>query len=421
MPPDAQTAGLYQPASGTGRPRILVLFGSAAIFGAERGNLEVLVALKAQGAEILCLIRDEAWSTMVPPALDARGIAWRKVPYVEQWRRSRSHIVLLRGPFAWLVANWRFLKAVRDFKPTHIHAYGQLFVANFLPGLMLVKTPLVFRAGDEPILHNAFWRATWRYVVKRTRRFVANSRFVSKSLMRHGVEEHRISLIYNTPPGRPGLGSAGHPLSVPDRNTIVYVGQIAEHKGPHLLIEAFQSLALEYPNSKLFLVGRIDAAWEGDAWARDLRDRTSADNLLRDRVRFLGQVDDVPALLARSGFVVVPSLFEDPGPNVVMEAKQAGRAVVGFPRGGIPELIEHGVDGLICTEATAMGLARVIGQYLSDPDLARLHGEAARLSLVRLEIPQFGQKWSAVYRAAVTQPNGRSARPARFNTGGAQR
>jgi glycosyltransferase involved in cell wall biosynthesis len=390
------------------------------IFGAERGNLEALMALKAQGAEILCLIRDEAWSTVIPPALDARGIAWRKVPYVEQWRRSRARVVLVRGPWAWVAANWHFLKAVREYKPTHIHAYGQLFVANFFPGLILVNTPLVFRAGDEPAYHNAFWRATWHYVVKRTSRFVANSRFVSSSLVRHGVDEHRISLIYNAPPGRPGLGSTLGPSHAADRKDIVFVGQIAEHKGPHLLIEAFKSIAMEFPNARLTLAGRINPVWEGDAWARALRNRTMADEQLRERVRFLGNVEDVRTLYAASTFVVVPSLFDDPAPNVVMEAKQAGRAVVGLPRGGIPELIEHGVDGLICAEVSISALSSALREYLSDPDLACRHGEAAQLSLERLEIPQFGQKWRAVYRLAAAQPAERSPTPARSNTAGAR-
>jgi glycosyltransferase involved in cell wall biosynthesis len=402
----AETFDKFEDSAGE-RLRILVLFGSAVIFGAERGNLEALMALKAQGAEILCLIRDEIWCTEIPQALDARDIAWRKVPYVEQWRRSRAHVVLARGPWAWIVANWRFLKTVREFKPTHIHAYGQLFVANFLAGLMLVGVPLVFRAGDEPICHNAFWRATWRYVVKRTSRFVANSRFVAKSLIWQGVDERRISLIYNAPPSRPGGDSVGRQLPAANWNDIVFVGQIAEHKGPHFLIEAFKSIAMEFPNARLALAGRIDAVWEGDAWARALRNQTIADEQLRDRVRFLGSVADVPSLYAASSFVVVPSLFDDPAPNVVMEAKQAGRAVVGFPRGGIPELIEHGVDGLVCDEASVPALASALRQYLSDPDLVRRHSDSARVSLERLEIPQFGLRWHGVYRAAVARSDRR--------------
>lgn len=398
------------------RPRILALFGSAVVFGAERGNLEALMALKAQGAEILCLIRDESWSTAIPPALDARGICWRKVPYVEQWRRSRAHVVLLRGPWAWLKANWTFLNTVREFKPTHIHTYNQLFTVNFLLGLTLVPTPLVFRAGDEPICHNAFWRSTWRYVTRRTSQFVANSRFVANALIRHGAMKERISLIYNVPPNRQELDAAERLMPGLEQNSIVYVGQMAEHKGPHLLIEAFKSIAAEFPSARLALAGRIDAVWEGDAWARALRSATIADEQLRGRVRFLGSVASVRDLYRACSFVVVPSLFDDPAPNVVMEAKEAGRAVVSFARGGIPELIEHGVDGLICAEASATSLAAALRRYLSEPDLARLHGEAAKRSLGRFQSEDFGQKWQAVYRAAAARTNARLYGPAHRDT-----
>ena len=388
-------------------PRILVLFGSAVIFGAERGNLEALMALKSQGAEILCLIRDEAWSNIVPPALDARGIAWRKVPYVEQWRRNRAHVVLLRGPWAWLVANWRFLKAVREFKPTHIHSYGQLFVVNFLPGLRLTKMPMVFRAGDEPTYHNAFWRAAWRFTVRRTARFVANAEFVARSLRNHGVPADRISVIYNVPPVRPKLGPGKLKLELPaNTRVIAFVGQIAEHKGPHLLVAAFRKLAREFPDTHLVLAGRI-SDWVGDAWARELRDRTATDVGISQRVTFLGEIEDVPALLTRSEVLVVPSLFDDPSPNVVMEAKRAGRPCIGFPRGGIPELIEDGADGLLCAEATEDSLLHALHRYCADPALAAQHGAHAAATIGRFGHDRFADRWMDVC-ALSARANGRA-------------
>ena len=115
----------------TDNPQILVLFGSAVIFGAERGNLEALCSLKEHGAEVLCLIRDETWSTIVPPALDERGIASRKVPYMEQWRRSRMLQVLIRNPFAFLMGNWKLLRICSEFRPTHIHTYFSVLRSQF--------------------------------------------------------------------------------------------------------------------------------------------------------------------------------------------------------------------------------------------------------------------------------------------------
>ena len=381
-------------------PRVLVLFGSAVIFGAERGNLEALMALKAKGAEVLCLIRDESWSTLVSPALDARGIAWRKVPYVEQWRRSRAHVVLLRGPWAWLIANVRFIRAIREFKPTHIHAYGQLFVLNFLLGLVLVKVPLVFRAGDEPTYHNILWRMSWRFVVSRVSRFVANSHFVARSLCKHGVPSDRIDVIYNVPPARPNLAPRSLELDLPPgARVIAFVGQISEHKGPHVLIAAFRELAPEFPDIYLVLAGRI-SEWEGDAWGRALRDRTIEDAIVGKRVKFLNEIEDVPALLALSELLVVPSLFDDPSPNVVMEAKQAGRAVVGFPRGGIPELINDGEDGMLCQGVGEKELVVALRKYCDDPTLAERHGSVGLKTQCRFGQADFANSWSAVYGLA---------------------
>jgi glycosyltransferase involved in cell wall biosynthesis len=389
--------------------RILVLFGSVVMFGAERGNLEALAALKRQGAEILCLVSDEQWSVTVPPALDARGFEWRKVPYIRIGKGIGWYNLLWGNPCRFVQANIAFLRAVHEFKPTHIHAYAPQFTINFAWGLARTATPLVYRAGDEPTLHNVFWRLTWRFIMKRTSGFVANSRFVAASLAKCGIAADRISLIYNAPPGRPNLTPKVEFSNGSEQTLFVYVGQIAEHKGPHLLIEAFKSLVSEFPQARLALAGRIDDTWEGDAWARTLRDQTLADDDLNERVRFLGSVEDVPALYAASSFIVVPSLFDDPSPNVVMEAKQASRAAIGFARGGIPELIAHEMDGILCAEATAPALAVALRIYLRDPELARRHGSAARLSLEHFGISKFGQKWCDVLRMTAQVPRTRGA------------
>ena len=141
-------------------------------------------------------------------------------------------------------------------------------------------------------------------------------------------------MIYNHPPGRPGL--APTPLAAdlsPDARVLGFIGQVAEHKGAHLLIEAFREVVADHPTAHLVIAGRI-SEWEGDAWARALRDRTFVrDPVIGERATFLGEIENVPAFLARCEVLVVPSLFADPSPNVVMEAKQAGRATIVFPRG----------------------------------------------------------------------------------------
>lgn len=390
--------------NGEAKPRIMALFGSAVVFGQERGNIEALAALEARGCEVLCLIRNEPWSVTVPQALDARGLAWCKVPYIEHWQPGRLPWVVFRNPIAFMIANWKFVRIARAFRPTHIHAFNALFTSNFLVGLKILGVPMVYRAGDEPTVHRWIWRVMWRFVVGRTDRFVANSRFVARALTGNGVPGDRISLIYNAPPAR---GTAPMPSTAlparPGLRFITFVGQIAEHKGPHILVEAFAQLANDFPEAYLLIAGRI-SEWRGDWWGQALRDRAGADPLLAGRVTFLGQVDYVPALLGLTEVHVAPSIFDDPSPNVVMEAKRAACPSVVFARGGLPELVEDGVDGLVCTEPTAEALAATLRAYLEDPALARRHGQAARASLARLGVDGFEQAWVTVYRSTSRAP-----------------
>ena len=105
------------------RLRILALFGSGLLLGQERGNIEALAALRDEGCEVLCVIRDEPWSVLVPTALDARGLRWVKAPYIEHRLPGRMHYVVFRNPIAFARANRRFFRIVADFRPvsyTHL-------------------------------------------------------------------------------------------------------------------------------------------------------------------------------------------------------------------------------------------------------------------------------------------------------------
>src|ERR1700684_2516601 len=76
------------------RPRILALFGARVIFGAERENIESLVARRERGCEVLCLVRDEEWNRAIPEALAAHGLTCAPIPYIDGWLSGwRLHIL----------------------------------------------------------------------------------------------------------------------------------------------------------------------------------------------------------------------------------------------------------------------------------------------------------------------------------------
>ena len=305
--------------------------------------------------------------------------------------------ILLRNPIAFIAGNLRFLSIAREFRPTHVHAFNQFFILSFLPALLITKIPLVYNCGDKPTQQRLIWRLLWRFAVWHTYRFVAVSRFIAIQLRAADVPERKITVIYAGPPVRDRHVA---PLALPHigRKTrnIVFVGQIVEGKGVHLLVEAFRTLAPRYPEAQLLVAGRI-SDWDGGRWARDLRDTVAHDALLSSRIDFLGYVEDIPALLRQCEVLVAPSLIEEAFGLVVMEAKMAGLPSIVFPSGGLPEMIDAGVDGYVCEEKTAKSLANALTIYLDNLGLAAQHGVVAKASLERFKLAEFARRWYAVY------------------------
>jgi glycosyltransferase involved in cell wall biosynthesis len=378
--------------------RILALFGAVAIYGSERANLEVLSALRDQGAKVLVVASEADYAANAGDYIRAQGFETVTAPYFVPPRPDYPINPLTTLPPHLLKAAIRFLAIHRSFKPTHIHVGTQLYVLNFLPALALVRTPMVYRCGDAPILHNLVWRLTWRFIAARAARFGAVSRYIAGLMAKAGARADHIQVIYSRPPRRTEA-SPPAPPAVGGR-TIAYVGQVTEKKGIGLLIEAFSRLAPDYPDARLLVAGRI-SQWVGDRWGQDLKAGVEANPLIANRVEFLGQVEDVPGVFARSLFAVAPTLTEEPMGNVVMEAKQAARASIIFRVGGFPEVIRHGVDGYICEEKTSTALEVALRRYLDDPADAAHQGEAARQSLKTLGNDDFDARWAGIYADAL--------------------
>ena len=91
--------------------------------------------------------------------------------------------------------------------------------------------------------------------------------------------------------------------------------------------------------------------------------------------------------------------------NVVLEAKLCGKPSVVFPTGGLPELIEHGVDGYICRDCTVEALGDGIDYFVKNPDARYASGKAARRSLEeKFGQQRFRHEWSEAFLTTARQP-----------------
>lgn len=158
-----------------------------------------------------------------------------------------------------------------------------------------------------------------------------------------------------------GIG-AGDPV-------VISVGFLRRPKAMDVLIQAAARIAPRLPGLKVLIVG------EG-------ADRPVYEALIErlgagDTVRLLGLRSDVPDLLAASDLAVL-STDSEGSPLSVMEYMDAGLPVVATRVGGIPDLIDDGIEGLLVERQDAAGLGDAMARLLDDPEEAQRMGERAR-------------------------------------------
>lgn len=173
--------------------------------------------------------------------------------------------------------------------------------------------------------------------------------------VRHGI---RLDRFRNQPPGTRAAirGAIGTPE---DAFVVSVAGRLDPVKGQPELFRAMKKVFAERQNVELWVVGEGDARPEYEAQVRKLG--------IDGKVRFLGQRDDMPAMLAAVDLVAVPSMWDEGFGLVALEASAAGRPTVAFYSEGLAEIVRDGMNGLIVTKGDIDELAAAILGLIDDP------------------------------------------------------
>lgn len=144
---------------------------------------------------------------------------------------------------------------------------------------------------------------------------------------------------------------------------IGYTGQIAPHKGVHLLVGAFRTLPPDAP-AELHIHGGMES---NPAYAQRLRAMAAGD----PRITFHGRYtkDQLPGILLALDVVAVPSTWYENSPLAILEAHAAGRPVITAAMGGMAELVQNGTDGLHFAPNDTADLAAQLKRLLDEPAL----------------------------------------------------
>jgi glycosyltransferase involved in cell wall biosynthesis len=269
-------------------------------------------------------------------------------------------------------------RALRSWPPDLIQAHGGEALKYVVAATGPRRPPIVYRRIGSVAgwLSSGPKRAIYRQLVRRATRVVA----VADSVRRETIDAFRLppDRVVTIPNGvdldrlEPARGRevTRAELGVPPEATVVLsLGALSWEKDP------LGHLAASAP----LLRGRRNAMhlFAGDGPLRGELEAAAGREGLGSSVRLLGSRADVGDLLAASDLLLFASRTEGM-PASVIEAGVAGLPVVGVALTGVPEVVEHGVSGLLVRPGDPGGLRLALARALDDASLRERMGNVAR-------------------------------------------
>jgi glycosyltransferase involved in cell wall biosynthesis len=145
------------------------------------------------------------------------------------------------------------------------------------------------------------------------------------------------------------------------------VGRISPWKGQDIFIRAAALLKEKHPEARFEIIGATmfaERGYEGQL----LRLRNELN--VNDTVAFAGFVENVPARIAELDIVVHASTTGEPFGQVIIEGMAEQKPVVATNGGGVPEIVQDGITGLLVPMGDALRMAEAIDYLLTHPDEA---------------------------------------------------
>ena len=170
---------------------------------------------------------------------------------------------------------------------------------------------------------------------------------------------------------------------------LLYVGQLVQHKGVHILIEAFKSIS--DPNLRLDIVG------DGGC-KRYLQELAGNDS----RIIFHGQIpaSSIRSYYENADITIVPSLWQEVLGIVILESFSASTPVIASNIGGISEIVKSGHNGFLFEPADAKALAVILERVIRDPELLKKLSFNARESAGEFTVGEHVGKLLELYKEA---------------------
>lgn len=394
--------------------------------GAEKYFLDMTAQLQSQGHEVAVFSMRHPKNLLSP---------WEKY-FVSRISFNESKLrdkLLAPGRIIYsLEAKWKFRKLIKAFRPDiiHIHNIYHQISPSILTVARQYKIPVVMHLHDyklvcpnyqlfvegqicyrcrkrrycQAIRHRCFngsllksilvavemflHHSVWKIYEKNVSLFIAPSQFMKDTVVSFGIPAAKVEVLYNFI-DQPEIENE---TSQPG-DYLLYYGRLSPEKGISVLLQALKSLP-DRPPLKIVGSGPIAAALEAEVKSLGLE----------KSVEFLGAKfgADLKQIILGARAVVIPSIWAENMPFVLLESLALGKVVIASQTGGLPELITPGQNGFLFENGNSNDLAQKISA-LNNYDLGSM-ASAARQAVVDFTLNKHYKKLLAFYQQFVTKP-----------------
>lgn len=305
-----------------------------------------------------------------------------------------------------LTAGWRLARAIKRLNPDVVHAHDPHGIAMASWALSLGAASssrpspalVASRRVDFHLKGNSFSR--WKY--RQVDCFIAASEAIRQMLLHDGVPPERTVTVHEgididhvraAPPVN--LHEA---LFLPHHAPVVgNVAALAAHKGHRHLIDAARLVVQQLPDVRFVILGEGELREQLERHIKELR--------LEKHVFLAGFRADVLGCIKAFDLFAMSSVTEGLGTSL-LDAMACEKAIVATRAGGIPEVVNDGVTGLIVEPRDHRGMANAIVALLKD-DATRRRMAAAGLARVleRFTVERMVAETAAVYARLAGMPH----------------
>ena len=287
----------------------------------------------------------------------------------ERFRLAGGRVVILEGGYVRkiLMLRERLRSGGYDFVHTHGYLGSILGVLASLNMPIHVVTTLhgALEPGEGPTTRIWWYSRTAKWLLAlRRARCIAVSEKIAQTWQQHGVSRTRLTVIHN------GIESRGPPKASPEARghgpvsgqnfCIGMIGRLVPVKDPILFLRIASAVTSVRSDVRFLIVG--------DGPMRPLVEEESTRGILDGRVSLLGFRSDASELAAGLDLVLFSSESEGI-PYALLESMAAGVPTVAPAVGGLPEVLSHGVNALVCGDRSVESLAAAVIRFLEEGSL----------------------------------------------------